>query len=169
MYDSALATYSRGEELARRVKDTGALYGAFVNISTIHHDRGNNQKELEYLMKSQELVEGMNDPNNIALMRYNLAVFYMERGEKGKAFELSKEAYETYITTGDLFGQASVHTLWAGLHKQDLTYDSSLHELDEAIALYQRIGAVNRVGLVMMNQSEILWVLGKKSEALQKI
>ena len=64
------------------------MVGAYINISNIHHDRGNKQKELEYLMKSMEIVEGMDDPNSVALMKYNLAVFYLEGSEKEKSFEL---------------------------------------------------------------------------------
>lgn len=64
------------------------MVGAYINISTIYHDRGNKQKELEYLMKSMEIVEGMDDPTSVALMKYNLAVFYLEGGEKEKSFEL---------------------------------------------------------------------------------
>lgn len=145
------------------------MVGAYINISTIHHDRGNKQKELEYLMKSMEIVEGMDDPNSVALMKYNLAVFYLEGGEKEKSFELCEEAFDTYLKHGDLFGQASIHTLWANAFQKELKYDSSLIELDKAIEIYQSIGAKSRVGLVLMNQAELLSLIGNDADALKKV
>jgi tetratricopeptide (TPR) repeat protein len=124
LYDSALSSYEMGEELAKLANDTMALYGSIINISTIHHDRGD--KEMEYLMKAQDLIAGIGDPNQLALMKYNIAVFYAEDGQRDKAFDLADEAYSTYQKSNDAFGMGSVHTLWAEFYFKDDKQDSAL-------------------------------------------
>ena len=169
LYDSALSSYGRGEELAKLANDTMALYGSIVNISTIHHDRGDKEKELEYLMKAQDLVAGIGDPDQLALMKYNIAVFYAEDGQRKKAHDLIKESYATYQKTNNAFGMGSVHTLWAEFHFKDGKQDSALLELDKAIELYEKSGDVNRVALILMNQGAVLSTFGRSEEGIRKI
>lgn len=169
MYDSALSVYKRGEVLATQVQDSLAIYGAIMNASTIHHDRGQREKEMELLLKARAVCESICDPDQLALLYYNMAVFYHTEGEIEHALEMADKAMRLYEETGNLYGQGSVHTLWAEVYFSREEFEAAMASLDQAAEAYTTVGSLDRTALTLMNQGALYGERGNATVALKKL
>jgi len=169
LFDSSLIMYERGKTLAIESQDSAALSGALLNISTIHHERGDEQQELAYLFQAHDLAKERNQTDHMAVIQFNIAVFYTNSGDTEKAKKQAKEVLALYKKQGNLFGESSVYNLFAQLKFNADETDSALYYLDLAMANYQTLGDRSRVAFILMNQGQTLGKMQRWDEAKLKL
>ncbi|GAB5539431.1 MAG: hypothetical protein Salg2KO_15340 [Salibacteraceae bacterium] len=167
-YDSALVIYKRGLSQAISVKDTYAVYGTTLNISTIYNDLGDKELELEYIMKARDLALQIGSPDEIALVTYNIAVFYGKNEEFEKAEELANAAFKVYKSSNNLYGLGSVHTLRAEIDFLLDNFDAAMSHLDSAINYYRAAGDTARVANIYLNQGSVYLKQKRLEEGYEK-
>lgn len=168
-YDSSFSNYYRAEELARSSKDTIALIGTILNISTVYHEQGKKEDELRYLLESLELAQELGDSSHTGVIVYNLAVYYTELGEIDKSLEQIDLALELYRKTDNIYGIASVYNLLAQHQFDESNIDSALTLLDKSINLYNQLGDSSRIAFIILNQGETLGSAGRDAESIEKL
>ncbi|NQV52479.1 MAG: SpoIIE family protein phosphatase [Flavobacteriales bacterium] len=168
-YDSAFHYFELTKKFAIASKDSVALTGAFLNISTIYHERGEKVKELEFLLKSIDLAKSRKDSSQLGVMTFNLAVFYAEQEEDTKSKQNLREAREIYLLRDDLYGLASVFSLQAQFAFYEDEIDSALYFLDLAAQNYELLGERSRAASMRMNEGETLAKAERWNEAKAKL
>ncbi|MEZ4722174.1 MAG: SpoIIE family protein phosphatase [Flavobacteriales bacterium] len=169
LYDSALAIYSTARDLAQESNDSTALSGAFLNISTIYHERGEGEKELEYLIKASKLAESMQNHDQHAVIIFNIGVFYLEAGDQIKAVEQLHRAMALYRSQENLYGEASCYTFMAQMKFEEDEFDSAMHYLDMAAENYRKVGDMSRMAYITLNQGQTLAQAGDIAKAETKL
>ena len=86
-YDSAMDQSSHALELAKSLKDSGAIINILANTGILYQYLGQFDKNLEYLLLALELVEKRNETQKLSSIYHNIGNAYFNLHQYRKSLE----------------------------------------------------------------------------------
>ncbi|WP_417199637.1 tetratricopeptide repeat-containing sensor histidine kinase [Bizionia sp.] len=129
----------------------------YINIGTLLGETGNDDKQIEYLLKSYKLLEENNDERFIATTSSNLALGYYHKKDTINAKKWSEKSLELSELSNDLVAKTlsyvTLSLIEKGLNKSLLYAEQSVKYADElgdrihmASAYYRYAAALDKLG-----------------------
>lgn len=138
----------------------GYLYS---NIATLLGETGNDNKQIEYLLKSYKLLEENQDKKFIATIASNLALGYYHKKDTINAIEWSEKALKLSELSNDLVAKTQA-SITLSLLEKDLNKASKYAE--ESVKYSDELGDKLHMASAYYRYSDALDKLGEGKKAL---
>lgn len=136
----------------------------YVNIGTLLGETGNNDKRIEYLLKSYKLLDENKDERFIATVASNLGLGYYDLKDTINAIKWSEKALKLSELTNDL--EANILSyLTLSLIEKDL--NTSLKYAKQAVENADELGNKIHLTSAHFTYADVLNRTGKNEEALK--
>lgn len=99
-YDSAMEQSGHALELAKKLKDSGAIINILANTGILYQYLGQFDKNLEYLLQALQLIEKRNERNKLSATYQNVANAYYNLHQYRKSLDYGFLSLKAYMETG---------------------------------------------------------------------
>jgi len=129
-YDSAMEQSGHALELARSLKDSGAIINILANTGILYQYLGQFDKNLEYLLLALDLVEKRNETKKLSSIYHNIGNAYYNLHQYRKSLEYDFLALKHSSETGS---SSYPNRIYAGIGQNY----ASLKIADSALNFYK--------------------------------
>lgn len=138
----------------------GYLYS---NIATLLGETGNDDKQIEYLLKSYKLLDENNDERFIATISSNLALGYYYKKDTANVKKWAEKGIELSELSNDLVAKTQSY-LTLSLIQKDL--NKSLEDAKQSVKYSDELGDKIHMASAYYRYADVLNKLEKNQEAL---
>ncbi len=138
----------------------GALDSSVVSkliLAAYYRERG----DVELSLLTLKLLENTLPQNELATVRYNLAVLYLSTDSLEQAEDLLKKLRVDYIFQGEDVNLAKVYYLLALVYQKKVAYDKSLYNAKKSVQLAKYLGISKLLSNNYYLISDLYFKLGK--------
>ncbi|MCD6068359.1 MAG: protein serine/threonine phosphatase [Bacteroidetes bacterium] len=165
-FDSSLANYNRGIDLAERYKQPKTKGQLLSGAGNVYNILGDYEKAIPYYLEALKVQESENEQNGLGKTYNSLGVLFDLMGEEEKALEYHfrglkiKEEQKDSSAIG--MSLNNIGNVYGSLKKMD----SALYYHQKALDIRTRINDANGMGLSYNNIGNTLSRLERHKEAL---
>ncbi|MCU0606998.1 MAG: tetratricopeptide repeat protein [Candidatus Edwardsbacteria bacterium] len=165
-YRRAREQFELTMRLAREVGDVRMMAITVGNIGLIQGETGDLQGAIDSYRQQLDLALRLGERSMAPLARENIANELIRLGQFTEAAALLDQAGQGHRAQGDSYGEARVMRLRADWHKGQGEHAAAGQAMERALALLRPLGIGHDLGDFLLDDAEILSLLGKPSEAL---
>lgn len=161
--DMAIEYAQKCEKYA--VGNDWALNLAYSNLAKFYIEKQNWERTIEYIEKSGELLEELNDPDSYSTNYYLYAKMYYVKGEFDLAEKAIIKSYETAKSNGILKAFSNYYMLLGEILFEQGNYYKGIEYLNEYLSLTKNIKSYNDDLEVYKTLSKLYENVGKYKKA----
>ena len=162
--NTALAYYLKAAAILEEGEKPINLGYLYINIGTLLGETGNNDKQIEYLLKSYKLLDENKDERFIATAASNLALGYYHKKDTINVSKWSKKALGLSELSNDLVAKTGSY-LTLSLIEKDL--NKSLQYAKQSLKYSDELGDRVQMASAYYRYAHVSYQIGDNEEALK--
>lgn len=163
----ALSHYQKSHQQAYLAQDSAFLYRNLAAIGSVYGEMGDNDKSLNYNLKSLEMAEKLSLDMGIAYAAHNVGLNYEILNLPEKALTYFEQALQLMRKMGDKFGVANCLQAISAIHSRNQDYAKAIDYLNQALEINQQIGDRSRIREMYLDISKAHFDAGNAVKAYE--
>ena len=164
--ENKLSENSRGNDILR--KRWLVFKGeALNNIGYIYHSKADYDLALEYYFKSIELIDGIDDPEGLAVTMLNIGAIYLKQGNNSKALEYYFKSLKINEEIGSKHGIAESLNNIGYLYSEQDDFTTALEYYKRSLKISKEIDKPSTTAVTLSNIGDIFLEQNNFSKALE--
>ncbi len=160
-YNEALSSFLRANDIFQSLNLTQAQSEALSGISLVYSSLGQNQKSVEYQIKSLEMIDPDKDVMDASIALYNIGVTYRQMDELVKARDYIEQALQKSRQIHDVVGIAYAEYELSAVAAAEGNPELALDMSNRFLPVFRENGLNNMVIISLLARGRHLAKLGR--------
>ena len=166
-YEPSLPFIQQAQNTAQDLGDISMLANSYNMLASYYQAVGDVQKALSTYKEGLSLLSSPKNDKEMAMIKSNLAVLYINSGEFRKAMDIFFDILKIYEANGDKENIATVKNNIAISYHQLQNYEMAMDYYQQALVIYQELGQVSNQVIPLNNIAEIYKDKGEYDKAIE--